>query len=505
LRSLYGDARTPSATTIAGAAKLTGRTRGGLSFGLLDAVTPQVDGVSNQTVEPLTNFGVLRAQQDLRGGDAGIGIIATAVNRGLDSFTDPYMHRGAYAAGATFRNRFGHRNYEFAGHLAGSHVMGTPAAIFRTQTNGVHYYQQPNDDIADDPNRTSLSGYDAQLKVGKYSGGFTRFETSIVRQSAGFDVNDLGFLRRADRQDWSTWGALTSQSSKWIYRWAQVNGNHWETWNTSGTRLENAWNFNGHMGFNSRMGLLNNWDVHMGGTFAQLGSSFCDRCTRGGPVLRQSRGIYPWGGFNTDSRKMVSGGFWVNYWHTDEGNSTGYNLSPYVTINASTQLRVSVGPSVTIDHNDSQWFDNIVDAGGTTHYTFAHLEQRTNSMTARVNYTMTPELTLELYAQPFVTTGTYSDLREASNPTAASYDARFTPYAFPAGSQTAFKVTELRTNSVMRWEYRPGSTLFVVWQHGREGFSNNALRQSWRRDYRELFDLHPDNTFLVKLAYWLSR
>ena len=504
LRGLYGDARTPTSTTIAGAAKLTGRTRSGLSFGLLDAMTPQVEGINNQTVEPLTNFGVLRAQQDLRGGDAGFGFIATAVNRNLDSFTDPYMHRGAYAAGATFRNRFGKRNYEFAAHLAGSHVMGTPAAILRTQTNGVHFYQQPGDDIAEDPSRTSLSGYDGQLKLGKYSGGITRFETSIVRQSAGFDVNDLGFLRRADRQDWSTWAALSFQSAKWIYNWAQVNGNHWETWNTSGTRLENAWNFNGHMGFSQKMGFLNNWNVHLGGTIAQLGQSFCDRCTRGGPVLRQSRGFYPWGGVNSDSRKLVSGGMWVNYWHSDEGNSTGYNLSPYVSINASTQLRISVGPNVTIGHNDAQWFDNITDASG-THYTFAHLEQRTNSMTARVNYTMTPDLTVELYAQPFVTTGTYSDLREVANPDAASYAARFQPYAFPAGAQTAFKVTELRTNSVMRWEYRPGSTLFIVWQHGREGFANTALRQSWQRDYRELFDLHPDNTFLVKLAYWLSR
>jgi hypothetical protein len=175
-----------------------------------------------------------------------------------------------------------------------------------------------------------------------------------------------------------------------------------------------------------------------------------------------------------------------------------------VTVNASTQLRISVGPNFSRDHNDSQWFGNFTDASG-THYTFAHLEQRTNSMTARVNFTATPDLTFEVYAQPFVTTGTYSDLREASNPSASSYDARFSPYAFPSGSQTAFKVTELRTNSVVRWEYRPGSTLFVVWQHGREGFSNQALTQSWTRDYRELFDLHPDNTFLVKVAYWLSR
>src|SRR5688500_5154701 len=200
LRSLYGDEATPIATTIAAATKLTGRTRSGLAFGVLDAVTPEVDGLNNQTVEPMTNFSVLRAQQDLRGGDAGISVIATAVNRKLDGFTQDFMHRSGYATGATFRNRFSKRRYEVAGQFAASHVTGTREAILRTQTSPVHYFQQPGDKLGVDPNATSLSGYAAQLKVGKYSGGITRFESSVVRQSAGFDVNDLGFLRSEERR-----------------------------------------------------------------------------------------------------------------------------------------------------------------------------------------------------------------------------------------------------------------------------------------------------------------
>jgi hypothetical protein len=119
---------------------------------------------------------------------------------------------------------------------------------------------------------------------------------------------------------------------------------------------------------------------------------------------------------------------------------------------------------------------------------------------------MTPDLTFELYGQPFVADIRYSNVRELSaTPDADSYDDRFQPYAPPAGTLMAYKVTELLGNSVIRWEYRPGSTLFVVWQHGREGFFDTNLRQPWSRDYRGLFDLHPDNTFLVKVAYWLNR
>lgn len=505
LRSAYGDESTPTATTIAAAAKLTGRTAGGLSFGMLEAYTPKVLGTSGggserRTVEPATNFSVLRANQDLRGGEAGISLIGTAVNRSLDEWTSPFMSNGAYAAGLTFRNRFSKRRYELAGQFAASRLTGSREAIWRTQRNSVHYYQQPGDDMAVDSSRTSLSGYAAQVKFGKYSGGITRFETSVVRQSAGFDVNDLGYLRRADLMDWSTWAALSFREARGIYRWAQLNANHWETWNTSGLRTQNAVNFNGHMG------LRNNWDVHLGGTFDGLTSTYCDRCTRGGPVVREERGFYPWGGVNTDSRRKVSGGIWYNGRFYDAGRSSGWSLSPYVNFLFSTQLQVGVNTSFSQTDDNTQWLGNFADAGGTTHYAFARLDQQVTSMSLRVNYTMTPDLTFELYAAPFTANISYSDVRELSaTPRADRYDDRFQSYTAPAGTQMAYKVTELHGNAVVRWEYRPGSTVFVVWQHGRSQFTDQQLGQSWASDYRDLFDLHPDNTFLVKFAYWLNR
>ncbi len=500
LRGLYGDALTSTSTPIAAAAKLTGRTQNGLSFGALEAITPRVNGPLNHAVEPGTNYALVRAQQDLRGGETGISFIATAVDRSLDSLTSPYLHRSAYVTGLTLRNRFHKQQYEFAGQFAASQVNGDAAAIARTQRNSVHYYQQPNDNSVVDTTRESLSGYAGQLKFGKYGGGITRFESSIVRQSAGFDVNDLGYLRRADITDWSTWAALSFRNANKFYRWAQVNGNHWERWNTSGTRLDNAVNFNGHMGF------LNNWNAHLGGTLAGLTPSYCDRCTRGGPLLRTSRGFYPWMGLNTDSRKTVSGGAFLNLNYGDEGRSTGQSWSPYVNFRFSTRVQLNVGAGYSVGHNDSQWYNNYVDNGNVTHYTFAHLDQRTVSMSMRLNYTVQPNLTFEFYGQPFVATGNYSNPREiSSTPDADSYNARFQPYTLPSGSNLAFRYTQLRTNTVARWEYRPGSTLFLVWAHGREDSSNENPNHSWSRDYRDLFRLHPDNTFLIKVAYWLNR
>lgn len=499
LRGLYGDAGTATATPIAAAAKLTGRTGSGLSFGVLDAYTQRVPGLDNKTVEPATNYAVLRAQQDLRGGQAGLSVIATGVNRSIDALSSPFLHSSAYAGGASFRNRFRNGDYELNGQFTASQVTGSAAAIARTQLNPVHYYQQPGDDVTFDSTLTSLSGHSEQLKFGKYAGGITRFETSVVNTSAGFDVNDLGFLRRVDQLDWSTWSALSWREAKWIYRWAQLNGNYWTRWNTSGDKTDQGMNFNGHMGLKS------NWDIHLGGTYGNFGNTVCDRCTRGGPLVRQSKGFYPWGGFNSDSRKTVSGGMWVNASFDDDGNSHRIGYRPYLNFRVGTRMSLNVGMDFSENTNDSQWYGNFTDAG-VAHYTFARLEQSTVGMSTRLNYTATPNLSFEFYGAPFVSSGTYSDVREVSaTPRASDYDARFTPYTPPAGSQTAFTVTELRTNAVVRWEYRPGSTLFVVWAHGREDFAAQNQNRSWTSDYRDLMSVHPDNTFLIKMAYWLNR
>ncbi|HSL72731.1 MAG TPA: DUF5916 domain-containing protein [Longimicrobiales bacterium] len=500
LGQLYGDASTATATPIAAAAKLTGRIRNGLSVGLLDAFTQRVEGSNERTVEPRSNYAVLRAQQDLRDGEASISLIGTAVNRALDNWSDAYLHESAYVAGASFRNRFGSRNYELAGSITASRVAGTPASILRTQRSAVHYYQQPDDEPVLDSTRTSLGGHAEQIKFGKYGGGITRFETSLVHQSAGFEVNDLGYLRRADVMDWSTWAALSFRNARGIYRWAQVNANHWETWNTSGLRLENALNFNGHMG------LKNNWDVHLGGTFGKLTPSFCDRCTRGGPALRQNGGFYPWFGFNADSRRTIVPSMWVNLSYSDDGRSTSVSLGPSVRLRFSTQLQASVGANLNQSNHNTQWFGNFTDNAGVTHYSFAHLDQTTRSLNVRLNYTATPDLTFEFYGEPFVTRGRYTDIREISaTPDADSYDARFQPYVPPPDADVAFRFSQLRTNAVLRWEYRPGSTVFLVWAHGRSAFTDQHSTQSWRDEYRDLFELHPDNTFLIKVAYWLNR
>ena len=177
-------------------------------------------------------------------------------------------------------------------------------------------------------------------------------------------------------------------------------------------------------------------------------------------------------------------------------------LSPGLQFRLSS--RCSASASANYDHNvnDDQWHSNVSSAGGATHYTFARLDQTTLSMNGRVNFTASPTLSLQFYAQPFVSTGEYSKWRELADPRASTYAARYKGY--DSASPGGFNVRQFNSNAVVRWEYRPASTLFFVWQQGRSGNDPTSTDFRFQRDLGGLFELHPANTFLIKASYWFN-
>ncbi|HEX6644768.1 MAG TPA: DUF5916 domain-containing protein [Gemmatimonadales bacterium] len=499
LSGIYGDESSPTATRILGAAKLTGRLSNGLSIGFLDAVTDRADGLGETTLEPTTNYGVFRANQDYAGGNGSVGLIVTGVNRWLDPSTEAYMHASAYTGGLDARRRFG--QYEVSGALMGSRVGGTAEAIGRTQREPVHYFQRPDDDLELDPDATSLAGYSGELRFAKVGGQRTVFETGYGRRSPGFDINDIGFLRRANEQTFTNWLALRFNEPNAVFQRLNWNFNWWQYWTLEGLPTDRAFNTNVHTQFTNR------WWLHLGGTIG-VGRVYCDRnCTRGGPALKVEPGFSPWGGIEGDNRKSIIPSFWVNYSRNDGGRSTYYNLNPSVRLNVSSRFSTTLSANYSRNKDDSQWFGNFTDGGGTEHFTFARLDQRTLGVTWRLNYTFTPNASLQLYANPFISKGTYSDVREIADPRADAYEARFQPYADAevADDPGGFNVKEFRSNVVFRWEYRPGSTLFLVWSQGREHFSPVQGTRSFWGDFDELFGQRANDVFLVKVSYWLSR
>jgi hypothetical protein len=496
LADQFGDASSPAFTPIAAASKLTGRLGSGLSVGVLDAVTSRQEGPESAIIEPRTNYFVGRVLQDLRKGQSGVGAMITAVNRDLDPLAGQYLRRSAYTGGVDLRHRFYKQYYELHAMVAGSVVSGSEQAIAALQRDGVHRYQRPDAGLDYDSTRTSLGGTAQRLTLSKFGGGHTRFQTLYQRYSAGFESNDLGFQSRADQQVIHNWFALTFQTPKWFYRSAQMNFNTHHEWSAGGLPTNIGLNTNYHVQFRNT-----NW-LHIGGNFNDFVPTYSDRMARGGPAVRKSRSVNFWSGWNGDSRRVVTPNFWMGGYRGDEGRSSDYWVNPGIDVRLAS--RVSTSFSFNVDHsiNDAQWVANYGALGSdTTHYTFARLDQTTVNMSARANFTVSPTLSFQSYVAPFVSTGQYSNWRQLADARAARFADRFAPYP---GDPGGFDFKQVNANAVLRWEYRPGSVMFVVWQHGRSGYESVSSRFDFSRDYGNLWSLHPNNTFLVKLSYWLN-
>lgn len=496
----FGDATSPAATTVLGAAKITGRTARGLSVGVLDAVTAREEGPAGITLEPLSNYAVARVQQDLRGGASGVGVMFTSVTRDLADTASGWLRDQAYAVGVDARHRFLAGRYEVSGYAAGSRVRASQAAMERLQActgySCVHNYARPDGRLRVDSTRTVLTGNVVAAGLSKLS-GLIRASVGYQRVSPGFETNDMGFLTRDDQQALNAWMGLRFNNPRWFYRQASLNVNQWSNYTTGGLRTNVGGNVNG------QVQLRSNWWVNGGYGVNDLVPVACDRCARGGPAVRQSPSWFAWGGVRGDDRRPIAPYLYANLAGGDEGRSHDWALTPGVDLRAGSRIRGSLELDWARGVNDAQWWGNVADSAGVTHYTFARLEQTRVALTARLDAALSPALSLQLYAQPFRALGTYADWRELADPRAASYTERYRPYG-AGGDPGGFDFRQFRSNAVLRWEYRPGSTLFLVWSQGRTGYLDGAPTATQRRDYGGVFDLWPDNTLLVKVSYWMN-
>ena len=481
----------PGQTTILGATKLTGRA-GPFSVGVLNAVTGDEDAViaqgltrTRQTVEPLTSYSVARARREFTN-QSSLGFMMTATNRNLDDPTR-FLAGQAYTGGIDWDWRLKGK-YAVQGYWAGSSIQGDATAIAELQQSNVHSFQRPDSDHLEfDPARTSLNGYGAMLAVAKIGGERVRFNSNFSMKSPGFDINDVGFMRRADQRNIGNWMQVRyERPTKW-YRSFRYNLNQWAGWNFDGDRLSLGYNVNAHIVF------LNHWGTGSGVNYNP--QSFDDRATRGGPGAYQNTQRSVWWYVEGDQRKPVSVGMFSVVGGDREGSSIS-EVDPYINWRPSSFLKLSAEFAFIRNHDQSQWIEQVGDR-----YIFGELRQRTVSIRTRLNYTVTPNLTIQLYAEPFVSAGDYASFKQLADGRAREYSERYAPTSYD--SNPDFNYRSFRTTNVLRWEYRPGSTLFVVWQQGREDTLERGTFD-FKRDFGGVFDAPARNVFLVKWAYWLN-
>ena len=496
----------PEVTNIRGAAKLSGKTSNGWSIGFLDAVTARevaryldLDDLDQElVVEPRSNYFVGRLRRDLRAGRSSIGGILTATNRDLElGLARQNLLSGAYASGVDFRHEWANRSWVLSGDLVMSHIRGDPAAVTRVQRFPNHYFQRPDaEHLEVDSLAQSLSGYAAQLALAKQAGEHWQGEVGVAATSPGYEVNDLGFAYRTDRRD--VQAAVTyreTQPGDLLRNWYVRVRERYEG-NYAGERIAN-WTF-----LQASFQTLNYWSgfVNLVHSFQALD----DRSTRGGPMILRPANSSAYLHLSTDARKPVTlfaegshersefGG-----WETEFGFQVGWRPSP--------RWNLSIGPELARRHVAEQYITTVDDSLATRtygkRYVFAPLDQTELSVETRLNLTFTPKLSLEMYAQPFISSADFGAPEELVAP--RTYE--FQPYtgAEPIPERD-FNLRSLRGTAVLRWEWRPGSTLYVAWQQSREDRDRTLGDFDFVRDQEALWEAQPDNIFLIKINYWLN-
>lgn len=516
--------KAPEFTSILGAAKVTGKTRTGWSVGLLESLTSEefarISNGSERSVmiEPFTNYAIGRVQKDFDQGNTMIGGMLTAVNRNLAEKQIDYLHKSAYTGGIDFVHKWHNKDWEFDFSAYISRVEGSREAISETQKSWIHNFQRPDATFVKyDSTRTSLMGQGGKIVLGKY-GGKLKFLAATAWKSPSLELNDVGYMRMADDILEVVWVGYRIYEPFFIFRNLNLNFNQWLEWNFAGDITAPGGNINAHTQ------LKNYWTLSFGLNYDGDGISTTE--LRGGPALKYSGNKNLWLDLGSNERKKLTV---EAEFGAQQGNKSGSRNSQSYGLGLGYRplenLKISLMPNFAISEDELQYVDQF-EYGTKTDYLFARINQKTLSASVRINYNITPDLSIQYWGQPFVSSGKYTDFKRITDGKAAKYNDRFhllttseLSYIAPdetyqvsdlTGSelyrfdQPDFNVKEFLSNMVLRWEYRPGSALYLVWSQNRnQSVSNGSFH--FRQDLNKLFDEKPYNVFLVKLSYRLGR
>jgi len=453
----------PTSTTILAAGKLSGKTKGGTSIGILEAVTQieiaefvDTTGVRKDAViEPEANYFVGRVKQDILK-NSSIGIMATAVNQ--KSFNS------AYTGGLDWTLRFKNGDYQSSGHLVGSKTA------------------------------PKKNGRGAWIYFGKEGGEHVRGSIQSYYMNRKLDLNRMGFWKRSDMKGIEIWMQYRTTKTWWIVRktWNNINSSFVD--NLSKVALTRGGNFN------TSVELTNFWELG-GGVWTDFQVQYDDRETRGGPLASIPIGQSWWFWLNTDSRKWWQINPSLEGGDTRDGHYNYYGL--WLSLQPKSNIEFSGGPGYMRSDGVSRWLTYLTDENGERiDNIFGEQHLRRFDMTFRGTFTFTKDFTLQIYAQPFMAAVDYRNFKKLILPNKFEYVD--TSVYNEDKKQPDFNMKSFNSNVVLRWEYQPGSTLFLVWTQNRGNWEQGVGDFRFKRDWNNLFETIPGNTFLIKVNYWLS-
>jgi len=534
----FAYADVPDATTILGAGKITGRTSQGYTLGLLNAVTARATADvqtasgqrGSQEVEPLADYFVGRVKRDFLNGNLVAGAVVSGVARNIDSTFAPRLARHAELVGHDLFYSSANHEYDWRMQAALTNVSGDPREILLRQESSARYFQRPDRGKGSsgffsnrlDSTATSLRGGGLYTRVAKETGAWFG-ELSLDTRTPGYESNDYAFQTLADYIFTNAnVGKVWTKPTSWYHQFVALGGAQ-TIRNYEGDRTQTDYHIY------AQETTPQFWNVTA--FYIDFPSVINDHQLRGGPAVRTAHGHYVNTNASTDSRHavVVNAGFTYNW---DDKGGHAPNASLGVTYRPGANVSLSFSPSYQRAYNYAQFVSSVADSTATsfygTRYIMAGLDQRVLGLDTRASVTFSPTMTLEVYVQPFFAAGRYRNFEEYVAPrtnavavygrdggsisTTLRSNGIASEYAIdPDGSGPArtftidnpdFSERSLRGNAVFRWEYRPGSVLYVAWTQSR--LSDAAFGDlDFARDRSALLAARPDNIFLVKASWWL--
>ena len=509
----------PDNTSILSAVKISGKNKNGLAIGILQSMTAgenaqlSTNGVkSNLRVEPLTSYTVGRVQQDFNQGATVLGGIFTATNRFIKDQYLEFLNKNAFSGGVDLLHQWHDKEFFVDAKIIGSSINGSAEAIRNLQLSSARYYQRPDVNYLNyDPTRTQLSGQGGRVKIGKGSKGLWRYSTELNWRSPGLDLNDIGYMQKADLITQESELSYFVNKPVSIFRTYSVALNQNNNWDYGLNYLYSI------LSLTSSFEFLNHWAISPSVNFMNEGLD--NNILRGGESMLLPALWKGSLGLHSDLAKKFYVNLSANHSIGQHDNIRNSFVEATATVIPYNPLKISASVNYTENMDNLQYVDTKV-LNNSNKYILAHLSQKTLGATFRIDYNITPEISIQYYGSPFASIGKYSKLKEVTNARAASYSDRFkllnaqfanNTYQVAETKETPaysvnnpdFTFNQFRSNLVFRWEYRPGSQIFFVWGNERTGSKNDSSSKVGKA-ITQLKDISPTNIFLIKLSYWFS-
>lgn len=510
--------RMPENTKILGAAKVSGKTKKGLSIGIMESVTDvekaQVKNEGGEehklVVEPMTNYFVARVEQEINEGTTKAGGMFTSTNRVIKHDHLDGLVKDAYTGGINIDHSWNERKYNINFKLMGSSVAGDSTAMMDLQTSSRRYYQRPDaKENRIDSAMNKMQGHGGFLSFAKFVSSGLGYMVWVDWRSPGFELNDIGFLRSTDQINQVGWIGYTSPQPKGILRRYSMGISAYNTYNFDGTHL----NYGGNI--NTSLRFTNYWGFGFGSNYR--GNTNSTSLLRGGPIFKLPRGINYWVNIRSDERKKVVFRAFISEFYGAYDYSQRRNMGMDIEYRPNNRLKVSLDPFISFRNNKIQYV-TTEDFQGKEEYFLAELDQKSFVLEFRLDYSFTPDLSLQFYGQPFVSSGKYTNYKRVLDSKSPDYESRFELLElnedFEADidndgtydvslEDNDFKYLYFQSNLVLRWEYLPGSTVFLVWSQARDegDFEMDEMPFEFNEDVNRMFRIFPHDVFLMKLSY----